>query len=113
MKYYAGSVPSRVKTLLENIEYLRDNKKDFIKQYRFYYPTDLSCEETLARDWRLVHQYEVNLRGKEWIDRQKSAKVTSNKFRNLGQIEDLSNMFSPIEDLKPRKTIFGFIRNLF
>lgn len=91
------SVYSRVKIILENVPYLRDNKPDFIKQYRFSFPTDTSTEETIARMWRRSQQYEPQLRWKEWFDRHKSMKKMQEKFRNLWQYEDCSNMFEPIK----------------
>ena len=58
----SGTCLLRVRTLLDNIEYLRDNKRDTIKQFRFYFPTDNSSEESIARNWRLIQQYIPELR---------------------------------------------------
>ena len=115
MKFRNTGTVSQVKTLLENVEYLRDNKKDFIKQYRYYYPSDDRSEETLARAWRLVQQYEVPLRGKEWEMRQRKNATSKDyyiKFRSQEKYEDLSGIFAPIS-FKKETWFESFIRKIF
>jgi hypothetical protein len=99
MKFKTKGTVSQVKTLLENVEYLRDNKRDFIKQYRYFYASDMASEESLARSWRFVQQHVPSLRGTEWESRQKNntsvRKYT--KFRTQEKPEDLSFMFDNYE----------------
>lgn len=87
----------KIKVLLDNIPYLRDNKRETINMFREYFPNDKTSEENIWRNWRLVQQHMPELRWDKWIERQRHAKIISNKFRNLGQYEkvweDVSHIF--------------------